>query len=206
MRPPSPTQTTKELSDETTRKEAVECLKEHLELKIQGTKATTEMALELLIHAASLGQSIEASCAELESADSNTIREYLNGAFTAESLSDLESQVNAALCRELPKKVYLRQQELAIDLHEQPFYGKDEHLLQYASRGQAKAGTTYFYRIASVYLMLKGIRVTLGVVFVHSQMGLVEAVSALLEKTKAQGIALKCLYLDRGFASIAVYH
>ena len=76
MRPPSPTKDSKELSDETTRQATVACLKEHLGLEIKGTKATTEMALELLIHAASLGQSIEASCAELASADSNTIREY----------------------------------------------------------------------------------------------------------------------------------
>ena len=96
-------------------------------------------------------------------------------------------------------------QELAIDLHEQPLYGKDEQLLKYASRGRAKAGTTYFYRIASIYLMLKGVRVTLGVVFIRSQMSLVDALSSLLETLKAQGITLKCLYLDRGFANIAVY-
>lgn len=205
MRPPSPTKDSKELSDEATRKIAVECLKEHLELEIQGTKASTEMALEILIHAASLGQSIEASCAELiGSADSNTLRGYLNEAFTAASLSELESQVNAALANELPKKVHLKPQELAIDLHEQPFYGKDEDLLKYASRGQAKAGTTYFYRIASIYLMLKGIRVTLGVVFVHAELSLVDAVACLVEKVQARNVVVKCLYLDRGFATTSM--
>lgn len=205
MRPTSPTKHTKTLTDEMTRQATLACLKEHLELDIAGTKASTEMALELLIHAASLGQSIETSCAELKAAHSHTMRDYLNGAFTGETLDALESQVNAALAHDLPEKVYLSEQELAIDVHEQPCYGKDEQLLAYASRGQAKAGTTYFYRIASIYLMLKGVRVTLGVVFVHSHMGLAEAVSRLLATTKAQGIAIQCLYLDRGFASIAVY-
>lgn len=55
------------LSDETTRALTVERLEEHLELDIQGSKATTEMALEVLLHAASTGQSIEASCADRHS-------------------------------------------------------------------------------------------------------------------------------------------
>lgn len=205
MRQTPPIKNNKELTDETTRQTTVTCLKEHLELDIQGSKATTEMALDILIHAASVGQSIEASCAELESADSNTIREYLNAAFSKESLADLETQMNAALGHDMPKKVYARAQEFAIDLHEQPFYGKDEQLLAYACRGQAKAGTTYFYRIASIYLMLKGVRVTLGVVFVHSGLSLVEAVAALLERVKDLNLRVKCLYLDRGFASNPIY-
>ena len=205
MKLSSPTKNHKALSDDMTRQATVACLKEHLELDIQGTKATTEMALDIMMHAASVGQSIEASCAELESADSNTIRDYLNQAFRAETLGNLEAQVNAALAHELPKKVFVRAQELAIDLHDQPFYGKDEQLLAYACRGQAKAGTTYFYRIASSYLMLQGVRVTLGVVFVHSGMSLVEVVTALLEQVKTQGLRLRCLYLDKGFASNPIY-
>jgi hypothetical protein len=144
MRPTPPRKNNKALSDEMTRQATLNCLKEHLELDIQGTKATTEMALDIMMHAATVGQSIEASCGELESADSNTIRDYLNQAFCAERLSDLETQVNAALAHELPRKVFAKAQDLAIDLHDQPFYGKDEQLLAYASRSKAKAGTTYF--------------------------------------------------------------
>jgi len=205
MRPTSPSKNNKTLSDETTRQATVACLKEHLELNIQGSKVTTEMALDILIHAATVGQSIEASCEELESADSNTIRDYLNAAFNPESLAALEAQVNTSLTHDLPKKVFAKAQELAIDLHDQPFYGKDEQLLAYTCRGQAKAGTTHFYRIASIYLMLKGVRVTLGIVFVHSGMSLGEAVAALLEQVKTLSLRIKCLYLDKGFASNPIY-
>ena len=205
MKHTSPTKNHKALSDDMTRQATVACLKEHLELDIQGTKASTEMALDIMMHAAMVGQSIEASCAELKSADSNTIRDYLNQAFRAETLSHLEAQVNAALGHELPKKVFAKAQELAIDLHDQPFYGKDEQLLAYTCRGQAKAGTTYFYRIASIYLMLQGVRVTLGVVFVHSGLSLVEAMAALLERVKVLGLRVRCLYLDKGFASNPIY-
>ncbi len=66
-------------------------------------------------------------------------------------------------------------------------------------------GTTYFFRIASVYLMLKGVRVTLGVVFVRPEMTLQTLVSRLLDRVAALGVTVACLYLDRGFASILVY-
>ena len=160
----------------------------------------------MLVHAATTGQSIEASCADLErSADSNTLRDYLNQAFVVEGLAQLEDEVNAALVAKLPKKVGKYKRELAIDLHDQAFYGKDEGLLSYASRGQAKAGTRYFYRIASVYLILDGLRFTLGVVFVQAQMSLADCVTALLARVKAQRIRVRCLYLDRGFAALEVY-
>jgi transcriptional accessory protein Tex/SPT6 len=148
---PSPSKDSKELSDEATREATIACLREHLPLEIVGTKATTEMVLEVLVQAATNGQSIEASCAELSGrADSNTLREYMNAAFNEATLESLEAQVNQALVAQLPKKVRKHAIEVAIDLHDQPFYGENERLLSYASRGQAKVGTTYFYRIASI--------------------------------------------------------
>ncbi len=195
-----------ELTDEASRAMTVDRLQDHLELDIQGSKATTEMALEVLVHAASTGQSIEASCAELVgTADSNTLREYLNEQFHKDNLAELEEQVNRALSTNLPKNVYLRPRDLAIDLHDQPFYGKDPRLLAFTCRSQAKAGTSYFFRIASVYLMQKGVRVSLGVVFVDPDVSLPALLSRLLDRVRAQGVTISHLYLDRGFASIPIY-
>jgi IS4 transposase len=206
MRTTFPSKYHKELTDETTRATTLVCLQEHISLAIAGTKATTEMAFEVMVHAASSKQSIEASCAELVgSADSNTLRAYMNQAFVAEGLSALEAEVNAALAAKLPKQIRKYKREVAIDIDDQPFYGKDEGLLRYASRGQAKAGTTYFYRIASVYLILDSLRFTLGVVFVYENKRLAECIEALIRQVKAQGIRIGCLYLDRGFAGIDVY-
>ncbi len=203
---PSPKQDNKELSDTVTHQVTIEHLREHLPLEVQGTKATTEMVLDVLVHAAVKGQSIEASCAALSgSADSNTLRDYVNEAFGEEMLEEVEKRVNEALVFKLPKNVKKKPQEIVIDLHDQPFYGKAEGLLKYASRGQAKQGTTYFYRIATVYLISQGMRVTLGVVFVHSGMSLAQCVVRLINLVKAQNIKLGCLYLDRDFASIEVY-
>lgn len=206
MRTTFPRKYHKELSDETTRATTLTHLQAHISLAIAGTKASTEMAFEVMVHAASTKQSIEASCAELVgSAASNTLRAYLNEGFVAEGLSALEAEVNTALAAKLPKQLKKYKREIAIDLHDQAFYGKDEGLLKYASRGQAKAGTTYFYRIASVYLMLDGLRFTLGVVFMYENKSLAACLEALIHQVKAQGIRIGCLYLDRGFAGMDVY-
>ena len=196
MRTTFPSKYHKELSDETTRATTLACLQEHISLTIAGTKASTEMAFEVMVHAASTKQSIEASCAELVgSAASNTLRAYMNEAFVAEGLAALEDEVNAALAAKLPKQIRKYKREVAIDLHDQPFYGKDTGLLSYACRGQAKAGTTYFYRIASVYLILDGLRFTLAVLFVYGERSLAECIEGLIRQVKAQGIRLGCLYL-----------
>ena len=168
---PSPSKNNKELSNEATRQATIEHLRAHLPIEVDETKASTEMVLDVLVHAAVNGQSIEASCAALAgSADSNTLRGYVNEAFCEGLIAEVEERVNQALVSELPKKAKRKPQEVVIDLHDQAFYGKAEGLLKYASCGQAKAGTTYFYRIASAYLIHQGLRVTLGVVFVHSGM------------------------------------
>jgi hypothetical protein len=161
--PPSPHKNSRELSDEVTRQTTIEHLREHLPLEVKGRKATTEMVLDVLVYAALNGQSIEASCAALVgSADSNTLRDSVNEAFCETMLEEVEKRVNEAFVAKLPKKLRKKPQEIVIDLHDQAFYGTAEGLLKYASRGQAKAGTTYFYRIATVYLIAQGMRVTLG--------------------------------------------
>lgn len=203
---PSPRKDSKELSSEATRQATIEHLKKHLPLEVKGRKATTEMIVEVLVHAAVNGQSIEASCAALSrSADSNTLREYVNEAFNDSLLDEVEKRVNEALVSQLPKKLRKKPHELVIDLHDQPFYGKVGGLLKYASRGQAKQGTTYFYRIATAYLVSQGMRLTLAVVFVHSGMSLAACIVRLLKQAKAQKVKLGCLFLDRGFAGIEVY-
>ena len=51
----------------------------------------------------------------------------MNQAFVAEGLAALEDEVTAALAAKRPKQLYKR--EVAIELNEQPCYGKDTGLL-----------------------------------------------------------------------------
>src|ERR671925_393186 len=106
---------------------------------------------------------IESVCADLAGApDPQTIRGYLNAQLRVEDLPDLERRLNAALAAELPPRVRRHAQEVAIDTHDHPYYGKVPQAEGRWVRGQAKDGTTRFDRVATAYLILNGLRVTVA--------------------------------------------
>src|SRR5450759_4440180 len=61
-----------------------------------------------------------------------------------------------------------------------------------------------FYRIATAYVMLNGLRQTLALRFVWPDHPVVIVLTDLLKGLKRLGIQIECLFLDKGFASIAV--
>lgn len=71
-------------------------------------------------------------------------------------------------------------------------------------RGQARDGTTRFYRLLTAYVIRKGLRVTLAIRFVLPEYELVGLLDEVLKSLKKQGLQVACLYLDKGFASIDV--
>jgi hypothetical protein len=74
-----PTKNTLSLSADDVRTEAQARLREALPLAAEGYSVTTGMLLDVLLHAAATGRSVEATCDELLCvADANTVREYLN--------------------------------------------------------------------------------------------------------------------------------
>jgi type VI protein secretion system component VasA len=126
-------------------------LREQLSLQLEGYKVTTSMVLNVLLKAAVEKRSIEAVCADLSNVvDSNTLREAVNRVLTVEDLHQHEAEFNAALAECIPSALPRRGLEMAIDFHDEPFYGKSEALHAYTCRGEAQDGTTYFWRIASL--------------------------------------------------------
>lgn len=69
---------------------------------------------------------------------------------------------------------------------------------------EAKNGTTKVYRVASVYVIKNGHRLTLGIKFVVPDETAKEIVEYLLNQFSRIEIEARMLYLDRGFASIEV--
>jgi len=104
----------------------------------------------------------------------------------------------------VPRHVRRQRQEVAIDYHDRPYYGKGEQAHELWVRGKAKDGTTRFYRVATAYLILNGVRVTLAIHFVLPEDEAVGVVDGLLKRVHAQGIQVSCLLLDKGFESIAM--
>jgi len=142
---------------------------------------------------------IEAVCADLVGApDPQTIRGYLNEQLCVEELPELERRLNAALAAELPPRVRRHAQEVAIDYHDRPYYGKTAQAEGLWVRGHAKDGTTRFYRVATAYLILNGLRLTLALHFVLPTDDTVRVLDTVLKRVQTLGLRVTCLLLDKG--------
>jgi putative transposase len=183
----------------------LEMLKEHLKVKVDGYICKTDMIFNVLIKASAENSSLEAACADLEeTADSNTIREYLNAALPIQELREQEKQVNATLACCTPEDLVRTDIEIAIDFHDEPFYGKQESIRKVTCAGQAKKGTTHFVRIATAYIIWRQVRLTLAVRYVLPEDDTLEILKFLLKRLKKLGFVAKVLYMDKGFASTGI--
>jgi putative transposase len=195
--------TKNKLNAEQVRKTTETLLQEQLKsLKTEGYKISTSMVLNILLKAAIEKSSIEAVCADLaDVVDSNTVREAVNRALTVDDLRQHEAEFNAALVRCLPVEMPKQGLEMVIDCHDEPYYGKSESIRSYTCRGEANDGTTYFWRIASLYVIWRGVRLTLALTYVLPSEKLLTIVQRLLKRQSELGFRLKVLYLDKGFCS-----
>lgn len=185
--------------------QAIKTLKEHLSLNVAGYVCHSTMIWDILLKASAEQVSIEAACADLEQvADSNTVREHLNDALRVADLRLQEAEMNRALAASIPVSMRRAGVELAIDYHDEPFYGKSPGVKGVTCRGQAKKGTTHFIRIASAYVIWRQVRLTLAVVYVLPDDDTLTILQRLLGRLKTLGFTAKVLYLDKGFASTGV--
>jgi Transposase DDE domain len=191
-----------ELTAEEVRTLALEVMERHLKLEISGYKCDSDMLRNVLLKAAAEGLSIDAVCHELSGlAAANTVRVELNQVLNIKELKQQEQEMNEALTEWLPSALYLRRLELALDLHDEPYYGKNAALEGYVCRGPAKAGTTHFIRVASVYVIWRDVRLTLAVIYVRPKEPTLRLVKRLLKRVAAIGLRWYSLYMDKGFCS-----
>jgi len=196
---------TLELTDEEVLDHARSGLAEHLALEADGYKCSTEGILDVLLGVAVTQDTLESVCADLVGTpDPETIRRYLNEQLTPGGLPELQQQLNEALGDEIPKRVWRQERDIAIDLHDRPYYGSASQEEALWVRGPAKKGTTRFHRLATAYVILNGMRFTLAIDFFLPGDTQVTVLETLLERVRTLGIPIRRLFLDRGFASIAV--
>lgn len=99
------------LTDEGTLESAIDCLTQHLPLAAEGTYTAREI-FEILVRAASRGDSIEHTTRALHgSPSSNSIRYHLD---KFDDMELLEAQLNNALQSRIPTKVKAVPQRMAI--------------------------------------------------------------------------------------------
>lgn len=196
------------LTDRVTLDTVIAVLEHYFDLSADGYLCQTRDLWNILVSAAARCTYIETVCNDLSTApDGNTVRGYLNEQLTPKIIRALQRASNHALASQLP--VWLRDhpKEVALDLHDEPYYGKDDDPEDpecWICRGEARAGTTRFYRCATAYVMHRDVRFTLAVEFVHPGDDLIQVVKRLLRRVKALKIKVKRAYLDKGFCSIPV--
>jgi hypothetical protein len=196
---------TRKLTDQDVLHHARTHLRDHLPLQADGSVCTTDDLLQVVLGVAVNRGTIEAICADLVGAPNpETIRRYLNAQLRVDDLPSLEDHVNAALADAIPTHVWTRARDVAIDFHDRPYYGKTPQADGLWVRGEAHDGTTRFYRVATAYLMLNGLRITVAIRFVLPDDDTVAVLDHLLGRLVTLGVRAKRLFLDKGFAATAV--
>jgi hypothetical protein len=190
------------LNAEAVRGMMLDVMEKHLSLKTEGYRSTTHETFNLLLKTVAEGSSLEAVCADSCGAmDSNTLREQLNAALEVCELRQQEVELNAALAAAIPAGMPRGGLEVALDLHDEPFYGKTPELLTYTCKTRAQAGTTHFFRIASAYVIWHEVRLTLALTYVLPEDDLPGVVERLLQRLGHLGLHATVVYLDKGFCS-----
>lgn len=190
------------LNAEDVRGMMLDVMESHLSVKTEGYRSTTGQTFNLLLKAVAEGSSLEAVCADSCGAvDSNTLREQVNAALPVAQLRQQEGEMNAALQAALPDGMPRGGLEVALDTHDEPFYGKTPGLRDYTCKTRAKAGTSRFFRIASAYVIWREVRLTLALTYMLPDDTLPEVVECLLTRLKAIGLQATVVYLDKGFCS-----
>lgn len=190
------------LTDIETLDEVISCLTENFNIQTQG--ATNQQNLfEILVRAASIGDSIENTSKVLEQSPcGNDIRYHLE---KINDFEQVERQINSALKSRIPKRIKKGRHKIAIDLNLIPYYGKpnsDEE--DYIYRSEAKSGTNSFYAYATVYVLTRNKRVTLAIRGVRWYDTSVAIITYLLAEINSLNIDIKAFYLDRGFFNVPV--
>jgi len=111
----------------------------------------------------------------------------------------VEQRVNEMLSARVPRKLLKSKLPAAIDLTELPYHGQQAADDPYVRRGRAKQGTTHFFVFATLYVVKKNKRYTLGLILLPQAEKAQDAVERLLAYGRTLGLRLKRLYLDRGF-------
>ena len=190
------------LTSQETLEDTIDCLPTHISLENKGA-FDLESLFQILVRAASCEATIEQTSKELENCpSSNNIRYHLN---KIEDFQQLEREINSALKSRIPKGLNKKKQTLAIDLNLIPYYGKPtEKEYPYIYRSQAKNGTCSFSAYATLYVIKKGKRVTLGIRGVRWADTKAAIITYLLAELSDLNLKIKQLYLDREFFSVAV--
>ena len=178
-------------------------LKDHVTIKVNGS-LTSEDIFRTVVSMAVDKNSVHSVSKQYQYVACETSLRYHLKKLNMEELIKSNEKI---LLQELIKTLKNdKSYEFAIDLTDDPYYGKtDSSNEKYVIHGQAKKSTNSFYSYASLYITNKNERFTVSVLPVEKSKKMVEYLSYFLDLIKRLNFKIKVLCLDRGFYSIDVF-
>lgn len=180
-------------------------LRRHLRLRDYTNQVTAARVYAVLLYVAALATTIATACRRLRQAPCDqSLYDALDA--TLPQRVELQRRLNRTLAASVPKAFLKgkRSGKVAIDLTLLPYYGKPDPRDDLVYRGQEKGSTHRHHAYATVYLVHKGRRFTLGVRAVRHDEPLQDIVRALLRQARQLLPSIRLVLLDRGFYSVAV--
>jgi putative transposase len=180
-------------------------LREALPLKDVGPKCTAQRLWQMVMLAAARMISLFAACRDLAAAPSDdAVRTALLKCLPKRPRT-LEQWLEPALAgQQLPKALFARGREVAIDWHLIPYHGRPHKHANELYHSQPKSGTTKFHAYATACIVEKGYRYSLAATYVKGNESLVEVLQRLLLRLGERGLLIKTLLLDRQFFTVNV--
>jgi putative transposase len=111
----------------------------------------------------------------------------------------------AALRQTLPGQLTRLPQVMALDLHQRPFYGnKNKKKTRGTTKRQRKAGTRHSFTYATLAVLSRWGRFTVGLLPIRPRMRLTTIVKGLLAQAEDFGLSISYLMLDKEFYAAEV--
>ena len=181
-------------------------LQEWLQLqRPQRSLYSPKQIISTLCYAATLKKTIQQAAKELDnSPHPNTI---FNELYCLD-VDTLTRRLNDTLASLIPKSIFNRKRQVAIDFKSIPTWIDEDKLdpqqRQYIIHCKPQSGTSKFYQFASIYLIKNNKRYTLAVVMIKRGMSKRQVIKQLLQSFREMKGKVKCFYLDREFFSVDV--
>ena len=122
-------------------------------------------------------------------------------------LAEVEDQFNLIYEKQFDKQIKKRNRKaiVIIDLHEQETHSKDRRISDDIRGGKHKNGTNFFFKFATVQVIVKNKIITLGVRLYRRQDTIEKIVHKLIRRVK-MFVKIKVLLLDRGFRNVKIFN
>ncbi|MFZ1043894.1 MAG: hypothetical protein WCA79_09000 [Anaerolineales bacterium] len=140
------------LTDRSTLDSTISVLERYLDLSAEGYLCQTQDLWQVLVAVCARQSTIESTCNDLATApDSHTVRFYLSEQLKVEKIDALQQECNEALASQLPSWLRDHPQEIACDLHDEPYDGEYDldDPNHWVCGGEARDRTSHFYRCAT---------------------------------------------------------